>query len=49
MAYVDTLPRVSHIVSSVYPFDGEAKKRFEEWLSSKQISIDTYMNVANSY
>lgn len=49
MAYVDGLPRVSHIVSSVYPFEGEAKKRFAAWLKSKGIKLDHYMNIANSY
>ena len=49
MAYVEGLPRVSHLVSSVFPFDWEPKKRFETWLKSKDISIETYMEVANSY
>ena len=49
MAYVEGLPRVSHIVSSVFPFEGEGKKRFEKWLKSKDISPEVYMNIANSY
>ena len=49
MAYIEGLVRVSHIVSSVFPFEGEAKKRFAAWLKSKGIKLDHYMNIANSY
>lgn len=49
MAYVEGLPRVSHIVGLVFPFEGEGKKRFHLWLEKKNIDVDHYMNVANSY
>lgn len=47
MTYINWLPRVSTIVESVYPFDGNAKKRFERWLSQKWISSESYMKVAS--
>ncbi len=47
--YIEGIPRVSSIVDAIYPFTWEAKKRFEKWLSSKQVSIETYMDVAQKY
>lgn len=46
--YREDLPRVSTLVSSLYPFSGtEAEKRFHSWLTTKWITPEEYMKVAN--
>jgi len=47
--YKEGVARVSHIVESVFPFEWEAKKRFEKWLDQKKIPMEKYMQVASSY
>lgn len=44
--YVKWIPRVSDIVSFVYPFEGENKTRYLEWLKSKNIEEDLYLTTA---
>lgn len=33
--YSKELPRVSHIVSFAFPFEGYARERYESWLKEK--------------
>lgn len=45
--YTPDLPRVSQIVESVYPFIGNAKDRFEDWLMANDITVEEYMKEAS--
>lgn len=45
--YTPDLPRVSQIVESVYPFIGNAKERFEDWLMANDIGVEEYMQEAS--
>ena len=45
--YTPDLPRVSQIVESVYPFIGNAKERFEDWLMANDIWVEEYMQEAS--
>lgn len=47
--YSPSLPRVSEIVEWAYPFTGEARERFEDWLWRKDISYEDYMREASSW
>ena len=38
--YISWIPRVSEIVSFVYPFDGNNKARYQKWL--KEVGIDEH-------
>ena len=47
--YIDWLPRVSQIVESVYPFEGNSRMRFESWLMANDIDLRDYMEEASSW
>jgi len=47
--YSPSLPRVSEIVEWAYPFTGEARERFEDWLWRKNIEYEDYMREASSW
>ena len=49
MNYIEWIPRVSNIVEYKYPFSIEDKTRFLEWLFSKWITEQEYMNIATSW
>jgi len=44
--YIDWIPRVSDIVSFVFPFKWEDKARYQEWLAGKWINEDEYLKEA---
>jgi CRISPR/Cas system-associated exonuclease Cas4 (RecB family) len=48
MTYKTNLPRVSNIVSWVYPFDWEDKKRYKQWLKKEDIIEEEYLWWANT-
>jgi len=48
MTYKTNLPRVSNIVSWVYPFDWEDKKRYKQWLEKEDIIEEEYLWWANT-
>ena len=45
--YKKDIPRVSNIVSYVFPFNGEGKQRYLEWLKNNWILQEEYLNWAN--
>lgn len=47
--YLKDLPRVSQIVESVFPFEGEAQRRFIDWLSNLKIDLEDYMEEASTW
>jgi len=44
--YIDWIPRVSDIVSFIFPFKGEDKRRYKEWLYGKWINDKIYLKEA---
>jgi hypothetical protein len=46
--YSPNLPRVSSIVEYAYPFKGEDKERFLNWLWKHNIEYTDYMEEASS-
>lgn len=47
--YEQWLPRVSQIVEFKFPFEGNAKMRFQDWLMSNDIREDDYMKEASEW
>ena len=45
--YSATLPRVSQIVEFFFPFNGDARSRFHDWLYRNNIDVDEYMKEAS--
>ena len=46
--YIKWVPRVSDIVSFIYPFEWENKDRYLKWLKSKNIDEDSYLTTAQT-
>jgi hypothetical protein len=47
--YVEGIPRISNIVSFAYPFDGNSKMRYLNWLNEKWIKEEEYLAWANEF
>lgn len=45
--YIDVIPRVSNIISFIFPFEWNSKEGYERWLSSNNINQDAYLSEAN--
>jgi hypothetical protein len=48
MTYIEWIPRVSRIVSHVFPFEGPWREHYEIWLRKNNITPDEYLDEANS-
>lgn len=47
MNYIEWVPRVSHIVSFHFPFNGNEKQRYLDWLENNQVKEEEYLEEAN--
>lgn len=46
--YIKWISRVSDVVSFVYPFEGEGKKRYLDWLKKVWVEEDSYLTTAQT-
>jgi len=46
--YINWVPRVSEIVSFIFPFDGNSKKRYQQWLKEVWVDENLYLEKAQT-
>ena len=46
--YISIIPRVSNIISFIFPFEGNGRERYEGWLKKNNINQEEYLEEANA-